>query len=669
MALLRGSTQILDASINRPKLSADFLNGSNWDITDGNNNFTITGLVAGTNPFDAVNYQQLIDLIEGQRVREVRVITDTNQSLTGAATIDGVVLAGDGTKANSDRVFVHGQTTSTQDGIYYVNTGGAWVRTEDFALGFEARSCKILVSEGTVSADTQWFITNDKGGDVVGTANLVAVQTGSSGMLGANNGLTLSGSDIILGGTLNQGTTVAQATNALTFSGGAFTVDGGATDVLLLRSGGDVSLVSGTGDVTVSSMSADIHINALTVVDFFDNEMQMSTSMGGNLLPLTVTTTVDHGSGTSAGDLMDDFVATFTDIGIVNAIMENRDAISATSSLYSANGTLTGNRAVTLDENSLSFVGSQNANEIVSFGATSTEINSFGVSTIANITFTSTSGIFEVTSSNFNIGNTSNAYTIGHQPDGTVALAIATTGYVDSAISSGYSFSNGLTSTGSGPIAVTLGGNLDAGTTTIGVTSGRNLDFIGTFSGPGQARIRHEINNTDSGNYSRYTISDSGVQLWTGAQAYGATGFESEISMGMGALSLSVEDTDSSQLTRIHVGSLTITDTINNRGMRYFADYSSGYTNRSLVDKEYVDSLVASGGETVGSEHIVTGTDVTNGYIDITVVTGMTNAKIFLNGNRLGSGEVSYASTGRVTFGGTQVITATDQVIVDFIDA
>ena len=36
---------------------------------------------------------------------------------------------------------------------------------------------------------------------------------------------------------------------------------------------------------------------------------------------------------------------------------------------------------------------------------------------------------------------------------------------------------------------------------------------------------------------------------------------------------------------------LVFTDSLNNRGAEYFADYSANYTNRSLVDKEYVDNL------------------------------------------------------------------------------
>ncbi len=41
-------------------------------------------------------------------------------------------------------------------------------------------------------------------------------------------------------------------------------------------------------------------------------------------------------------------------------------------------------------------------------------------------------------------------------------------------------------------------------------------------------------------------------------------------------------------------GNIIITDTIANKGMTYFADYSANFVNRSLVDKEFVDNAVST---------------------------------------------------------------------------
>ncbi len=58
----------------------------------------------------------------------------------------------------------------------------------------------------------------------------------------------------------------------------------------------------------------------------------------------------------------------------------------------------------------------------------------------------------------------------------------------------------------------------------------------------------------------------------------------------------------------VNVGDyVTITDLLSNRGAVYAADYSANYTNRSLVDKEYVDNQVASASPWFR--------DTTNGYI------------------------------------------------------
>lgn len=54
-----------------------------------------------------------------------RIVTTTNISLTGALTYGGIVLV------NGNRVLVAGQTDPVQNGIYVVNTAGAWTRAED----------------------------------------------------------------------------------------------------------------------------------------------------------------------------------------------------------------------------------------------------------------------------------------------------------------------------------------------------------------------------------------------------------------------------------------------------------------------------------------------------------------------------------------------------------
>lgn len=62
---IRGGDQIKNLSVLREDLVADFLGGSNWDISGGTNNATITGLADGVSTDDAVNKGQLDSAING----------------------------------------------------------------------------------------------------------------------------------------------------------------------------------------------------------------------------------------------------------------------------------------------------------------------------------------------------------------------------------------------------------------------------------------------------------------------------------------------------------------------------------------------------------------------------------------------------------------------------
>jgi len=60
------NAQIKDATIEIGKVADNFLGGADWDISGGANDATITGLVAGVNPNDAVNVQQLTDATDAK---------------------------------------------------------------------------------------------------------------------------------------------------------------------------------------------------------------------------------------------------------------------------------------------------------------------------------------------------------------------------------------------------------------------------------------------------------------------------------------------------------------------------------------------------------------------------------------------------------------------------
>jgi len=109
-----------------------------------------------------------------------RVVTTTNVTLSGGApnSVDGVNLS------VNDRVLVTGQSTGSQNGIYYVTTvgsgsNGTWARSVDTDTTGELEAGTIvMVTEGTTYADTQWKLTTNNP-IVIGTTALVFVQVAS----------------------------------------------------------------------------------------------------------------------------------------------------------------------------------------------------------------------------------------------------------------------------------------------------------------------------------------------------------------------------------------------------------------------------------------------------------------------------------------------------------
>lgn len=81
------------------------------------------------------------------------VATTANITLEGLQTIDGVTVAGE------DRVLVKNQTTTTENGIWIVQTN-TWIRAPDFdGLRDVMAGTLVNVASGTVNARTAWVLT------------------------------------------------------------------------------------------------------------------------------------------------------------------------------------------------------------------------------------------------------------------------------------------------------------------------------------------------------------------------------------------------------------------------------------------------------------------------------------------------------------------------------
>ncbi|OQX93203.1 MAG: hypothetical protein B6I17_03775 [Tenericutes bacterium 4572_104] len=681
MAQLHGSLQIQDGTISIAKLMSDFLNGSDWNASGGNNNATITGLSAGVNANDAVNFQQLTDLINGRKWKNsVRAFEQVaNLTLSGTQTIDGVALA------DGDLIAVFAQTTTTEDGVYIVRAG-AWERSPEWQAGVGCSNFSFFVEEGIIHADTQKTVTNNSTSDIIGTDDLTVVQTGGAGTITASNGVLLNGNNIELGGSLTRTTDIDLDGNIIRVYDG--NIGSSAKPMLLLASDGattgdwrvggsmmdDSAYIRGTSESgPVMDLGLENSSGDFLRIDFRNTGTAISSGIiiEDDLYSMGMSYTADY----SVAGINSKGNRWIPDAGWVNAQITNA-GIVAGAGLVNNTGTF---NIVATDLSLIVNADDMQVN-IGNTNGTSLELTASGVELASIITgarafttgdaaFSVDAGTAAVSLTGTNIifdGGSANSVTLTNQPTGTTALAVATTSYVDSAVSSGYVFTGGLTATGSNPISVSLGGNLNTGTTTLGLGNDRFFDMIGNLSSTSQGRVRMEINQTSSNSYSRIEVTDTGARVRSSDNNSG-TGFEAYFETGMGSASMVYRD-EGTGFRKSFNSNFYVLDQVDSRGLVYAADYSANYTLRSLVDREYVDNAISGGGESIDQAMTVAGATAT---LTSAPTTGMTKQKVYLNGQRLTvttDYTVTNATTGQITEAGTTTF-AGQTVTCDYIDA
>jgi hypothetical protein len=220
----------------------------------------------------------------------VRVITLSNITLSGGApaTVDGVSLIAD------DRVLVAGQSTGSQNGLYYVQTVGAgnngtWVRTTDGNETGEIQAGMIvMVTEGDEYKDTQWKLTTNNP-IVIGTTALVFEQNSAYafGNIYANGTAVLANA---VGGTV---TLTAGDNIAITGNNTSKTVTIGVTGISLN------SIANGTSNVTVVSSGGNVTVG----IGGTNNIAVFSTSGADITGYLTVSGNVTGGNMSTSGQI------------------------------------------------------------------------------------------------------------------------------------------------------------------------------------------------------------------------------------------------------------------------------------------------------------------------------------------------------------------------------
>jgi hypothetical protein len=174
-----------------------------------------------------------------------RVATTANILLDGSVTtLDGVTLAA------GDRVLVKDQTDETENGIYVVQTSGAWARAEDFNGSRDAtKGTMVLVTDGAQSAQSPFML--DEASPVIGTSdlNFVPVQAfASAGTVYAYDTME----DLIADGDRFQTSTASGARQIVKIKGGREIGDGGAAELLIEKTTGSPTWFN-TGFIKVAA--------------------------------------------------------------------------------------------------------------------------------------------------------------------------------------------------------------------------------------------------------------------------------------------------------------------------------------------------------------------------------------------------------------------------------
>ncbi len=271
---------------------------------------------------DSLITKRYVDnLINGRQWKSpVRAIVDGtnvtgNVTLSNGQTIDGVVLA------TGDRVGVFNQTTSSEDGVYVVDTAGAWARANDWSLGYTAANFTFFSKEGTLNSDCEFTVTNNSSSDVIGTNDLILEQTAGQSAISAGDGLVRNSNDF----------DVVAADLSLLVNADDMQVNIGTTNGTSLEvSATGLELVSAvTGARTFSHTNTEFGITANNLT-FYDTEI--SDGAVTTAIPFSMTPTIDYGNGntTISGGAIDQFRADFTDDAIINALIQLKAQIDTT---------------------------------------------------------------------------------------------------------------------------------------------------------------------------------------------------------------------------------------------------------------------------------------------------------------------------------------------------
>lgn len=270
-------------TITMPDANVDLTDVNNAVLVGGTRAFTANQSMGGfrlTNLADAISAQDAVTLTQLQNQlagldwkQHVRAMSDSNITLSGTQTVDGVALIA------GDRILVQNQTSAPTNGIYVV-AAGAWARSADADAPAELVAASVFVDEGTNYKGTAWVQTT-AAPLTLGTSNILFVKFASILPLIFRNGLTQTGQnvDVTAGDTSLLSTLNSLVVNLATGSG--LTVSSGikinlessnptlqiSTNQLGVKLDGARAITTGASGigVNVDGTSVEINTNAIRI--------------------------------------------------------------------------------------------------------------------------------------------------------------------------------------------------------------------------------------------------------------------------------------------------------------------------------------------------------------------------------------------------------------------
>lgn len=262
-----------------------------------------------------------------------RVVTVVSVTLVGGApsSVDGVSLS------TNDRVLVTAQNTASENGLYYVTTvgsgsNGTWTRTGDANQTGEIDAGMIvMVTEGTIYADTQWKLITDNP-ITVGTTGLTFTQNYKA------NSISSGSSNVTVNANANVTVSSAGTANVLTVSStgtvttGTASISGNVTGANILTGG----LVSATGNINGNYLNANIYYaTGFSASRIFSGTSEANIGTAGGNANISIGGTANVAVFATTGEYVTGLLSATGNI--TGANITTAGLITATGNVYTGN--------------------------------------------------------------------------------------------------------------------------------------------------------------------------------------------------------------------------------------------------------------------------------------------------------------------------------------------